>query len=129
MAFGLYKPGQGYWVRVMTATVAAVVALAASAWLWRTLQAVQPPVDAWKITVRPAAGTAAVGDSITLMSAPTSTSAAAAIGSGIVKVVETVGSTATVTLGDFKQVGSATPTGAHDAAPGPLGSATLAGPI
>ena len=129
MAFGLYKPGQGYWVRVLTATVAAVVALAASAWLWSTLQPIQPPVRAWMVVVRPATGTAAPGDSITLMSAATSDSAAAAIGTGTVETVSIEGSTATMSLTAFQQAGATTPSSAHDVTPGPSGRATLRGPI
>lgn len=34
MALGLYKPGQGYWVRVLTATLLGVVTLATGAWVW-----------------------------------------------------------------------------------------------
>jgi len=34
MAFGLYKPGQGYWTRVMTAIGAGTLGLAAAAWVW-----------------------------------------------------------------------------------------------
>lgn len=34
MAFGIYKPGQGYWVRVMTAVMLGVLTLAAAAWLF-----------------------------------------------------------------------------------------------
>jgi len=33
MTFGIYKPGQGYWVRVLTATMIGVLFLAAAAWL------------------------------------------------------------------------------------------------
>jgi preprotein translocase SecE subunit len=129
MAFGLYKPGQGYWVRVMTATVAAIVALAAAAWLWRTLQPIQPPVKAWTVEVRPATGTAGVGDTVALMSAATPTTPAASIGSGVVQTVSIEGLTARVTLGDFKKAGSTEPSVAKSVAPGPAGAATLAGPI
>jgi preprotein translocase SecE subunit len=129
MAFGLYKPGQGYWVRVMTATVAAIVALAAAAWLWRTLQPIQPPVKAWTVEVRPASGTAVVGDTIALMSAATPTAPAASIGSGVVQTVSIEGTTARLTLGEFRQAGSTAPTAAKSVAPGPAGAATLAGPI
>jgi preprotein translocase SecE subunit len=38
MAFGIYKPGQGYWVRVLTAAFAGILVLAAAGWLWGQLQ-------------------------------------------------------------------------------------------
>ncbi|MCC6660744.1 MAG: preprotein translocase subunit SecE [Phycisphaerales bacterium] len=129
MAFGLYKPGQGYWVRVMTAAVAAVVALAASAWLWRTLQVIEPPVSTWTVIVRPATGTAALGDLVTLLSAPTSSGPASPLGTGIVQVAAQQGEATTVTLADFKAVGSASATGAREVAPAVGSAATLAGPI
>lgn len=34
MALGIHKPGQGYWVRVMTATIVGVLTVATAAWAW-----------------------------------------------------------------------------------------------
>lgn len=34
MALGIYKPKEGYWVRVMTACLVAALALACAGWLW-----------------------------------------------------------------------------------------------
>lgn len=34
MAVGIYKPGQGYWVRVLTACMMGMLTLAAAGWLW-----------------------------------------------------------------------------------------------
>ncbi len=34
MALGIYKPGQGYWVRVLTATLIALATIAVGAWAW-----------------------------------------------------------------------------------------------
>lgn len=34
MALGIYKPGQGYWVRVMTATLIGLATLAVAGWGW-----------------------------------------------------------------------------------------------
>jgi len=72
MAFGIYKPGQGYWVRVLTATFAGVIILAAGAWLWgqldRTAQSL--PKAAWTFNVSPAAGSAAPGQAVALYGDP-----------------------------------------------------------
>jgi preprotein translocase SecE subunit len=38
MAFGIYKPGQGYWVRVLTAAFAGVLLLFGAQWLWGQLE-------------------------------------------------------------------------------------------
>lgn len=52
MALGLYKPGQGYWVRVLTATVLGVITLLACTWLWRQVEAYQPPIREWNVGVQ-----------------------------------------------------------------------------
>jgi preprotein translocase SecE subunit len=69
MAFGLYKPGQGYWVRVLSATMAGVVILAAAAWLWNELEKAGQyiPHPTWTLTLAPgASGTVAPGQTIEL---------------------------------------------------------------
>ena len=43
MAFAIYKPGQGYWTRVLTAVGAGTLVLAGAAWLWRQLSVVDGP--------------------------------------------------------------------------------------
>ena len=37
MALGLYKPGQGYWTRVMSAVGWGTIILMGAAWLWNLL--------------------------------------------------------------------------------------------
>ena len=39
MAFAVYKPGQGYWTRVLTAIGAGVLVLAGVVWIWEELGA------------------------------------------------------------------------------------------
>lgn len=41
MTYGIYKPGQGYWTRVMTACGGGLLALAGGAWLWGQLGAIE----------------------------------------------------------------------------------------
>jgi preprotein translocase SecE subunit len=55
MALGLYKPGQGYWVRVLTATMAGIIVLAGCAWLWAELDKASRfiPRPTWIITLDP----------------------------------------------------------------------------
>jgi preprotein translocase SecE subunit len=71
MAFGLYKPGQGYWVRVLAATFAGVLLLAASAWLWTQLEGAGRliPHPTWTITVGSPTGEAVPGQRIGFQSA------------------------------------------------------------
>lgn len=49
MSFGLYKPGQGYWVRVMTAAMIAVITFATAGWLMGQMSVLADklPVRAW----------------------------------------------------------------------------------
>jgi preprotein translocase SecE subunit len=49
MALGFYKPGQGYWVRVMTAAMIAVITFATAGWLMGQMAvlAEKLPVRAW----------------------------------------------------------------------------------
>ena len=72
MALGIYKPGQGYWVRVMTAVMLGVVTLAAAAWLFGEGQklAGSLPQSRWAVSMAqaqadaelPAPGTAVVAE-------------------------------------------------------------------
>ncbi|MCX5659576.1 MAG: preprotein translocase subunit SecE [Planctomycetota bacterium] len=41
MSLAIYKPGQGYWTRVLTAVGAAIMVLSGVAWLWRQLGVVR----------------------------------------------------------------------------------------
>lgn len=69
MAFGLYKPGQGYWVRVLTATGAGILVLALAGWLWQRLEVASArviPISAWQVTLSPAEGEVSAGQSVSL---------------------------------------------------------------
>lgn len=72
MAFGIYKPGQGYWVRVLTATFVGVLVLAAALWVWAEMEklADKLPKSAYVITVLPATGGAAPGQTVALLAEP-----------------------------------------------------------
>jgi len=49
MSFGLYKPGQGYWVRVMTAAAIAILTFATAGWLMGQMSVLADklPVRTW----------------------------------------------------------------------------------
>jgi preprotein translocase subunit SecE len=68
MALGLYKPGQGYWVRVMTAVAAGLLILATAAWLWKIVEVVPLPTTGWNLAVRGVTGQAAEGQAVDLVS-------------------------------------------------------------
>ena len=41
MIAGIYKPGQGYWTRTLTAIAVGVLALMGAVWLWDVLKAIR----------------------------------------------------------------------------------------
>lgn len=55
MARGVYKPGQGYWVRTMSAVFIGALVLAAAAWAYAEAAVFEDalPVEKWSMTTRP----------------------------------------------------------------------------
>lgn len=51
MSLGIYKQGQGYWVRVLTAAVAGVLIISAAAWGWGQAGIVRLPARQWTISL------------------------------------------------------------------------------
>lgn len=47
----IYKGGQGYWVRMMTAVLAGVMVTAIAGWLWQQMAVVPLPTPRWALTV------------------------------------------------------------------------------
>ncbi|HVU65307.1 MAG TPA: preprotein translocase subunit SecE [Phycisphaerales bacterium] len=83
MSFGIYKPGQGYWVRVMTAALIAVLALAAAGWLVKQMQLVAEklPRTVWAMTLdKGLAETPAEGTGVTLYARGTTDNPGAEVG-------------------------------------------------
>ena len=52
MALAIYKPGQGYWTRVMSAVFGGVLVLAAAVWLYGQALLIPLPDRAWSTTYR-----------------------------------------------------------------------------
>lgn len=48
----IYKPGQGFWVRLMTATLASLLIVAGAAWIWTQLGVIQLPMPKWTMSIR-----------------------------------------------------------------------------
>lgn len=46
--FSLYKPGQGYWTRVLSAIGAGTLVLAGVGWLWAEMQRIQTNTVYWQ---------------------------------------------------------------------------------
>lgn len=72
MALGIYKPGQGYWVRVLTATAVGIVSLATALYLYQQMGVVASklPRTLWTVTVTAPQGEAKAGDHVVLMGRP-----------------------------------------------------------
>lgn len=87
-SFGIYKFGQGYWVRMMTAVFAGVLALSTAGWAWRSLEAVRPPTPSWILNLEAVSsgGTPKAGELVTLLD--TSKTPADKVAAATVKSVE-----------------------------------------
>ncbi|MCA9288184.1 MAG: preprotein translocase subunit SecE [Phycisphaerales bacterium] len=51
MSMGIYKPGQGYWVRMMTAIAVGILFLAGAAWVWQSVERISPPLKGYNVLV------------------------------------------------------------------------------
>jgi hypothetical protein len=95
---GLFKYGQGYWVRVMTAVLGALLILSGAGWAYREAGAVDIPVASWSISVKAMKGELAKGQTVTIMGEG-SKGEEVQIGTGTVLSVQKTGdSTGTVSV-------------------------------
>src|SRR5262245_7296240 len=88
MNVGIYKPGQGYWVRVLTATLIGVLTLAAAGWVFSQmgLVAEKLPRTVWVLKLNAGLPTPpAEGESVTLMSKATTDSPSKDVGTASVR--------------------------------------------
>ncbi len=72
MSFGIYKQGQGYWVRVLTAAFIAVITLFAAGWMaGQTARfEAQLPRSTYAYSIGSPEGSVNPGDRVTLVAAP-----------------------------------------------------------
>ena len=130
MAFGLYKPGQGYWVRVLAATMAGVLIAAASAWLWNELEKAGAyiPAPTWSMNLSGGAtGTAAPGQTVELLGDVVSGGQRDDIGTAVVRSFDA--GSGMMTVGDIRPKAPKTEqdtTQTTAVGPGPAGGATIA---
>jgi len=66
VSFGIYKLGQGYWVRVLTAIAIAAIFLSAAAWLYSELGAIRPPAKGYSLAIRDGSGSVQPGQTVEL---------------------------------------------------------------
>lgn len=105
MALVIYKPGQGYWTRVMTAVFAGVLVLAAAGWLYSQALLVPLPERAWSASYRVAADFAA-GQPVELLG-ESATGERPVLGTATVERVEASAGSGTVTVVGPEMVGQA----------------------
>jgi len=67
MSFGIYKQGQGYWVRVITAAFIGVLIISAAAWGWGQAGAIRLPARIWTFSINNVHGQLSPGDTVELM--------------------------------------------------------------
>ncbi len=66
MSLGVYKPGQGYWTRVLTAVGMGALALSGALWLYQQIAAYPVPQSTWALRVSATEGAPASGQALTL---------------------------------------------------------------
>ncbi|MEQ8845145.1 MAG: preprotein translocase subunit SecE [Phycisphaerales bacterium] len=106
MALAIYKPGQGYWTRTMTAVFAGVLVLAAAAWLYGQALLIPLPDRAW-ITSYSVAADFEPGERVELLGA-SGLGARPVVGTATVETVDASATSGTVTLVDYELQGEAT---------------------
>ena len=77
MNFGVYKPGQGYWVRMLTAVFAGALVLSGALWAWAQATRYVPPTPTWKLSFVAVEGTLAEGVQVDFYEPTTDLDAAA----------------------------------------------------
>ncbi len=87
MALGLYKPGQGYWIRVMTACLIGLIAVASAGWLWTQgdLIASKLPKAGYTLGVRGTTGEPVSGQTVELLGPGDAAGAQPVIGTATVR--------------------------------------------
>lgn len=85
MSIGLYKPGQGYWMRVLTAAGVGVMFMFGAVWGWGQAQAVRLPAKHWTFSTSAGRGEPAVGDTVVMLRYKGSDTTPSVFGSGVVE--------------------------------------------
>ncbi len=105
MSFGIYKQGQGYWVRVMTAAFVGVLIISAAAWGWGQAGAVRLPARTWTFVVTSVEGQTSPGQAVELLvydETSQSPDATKVLGTAIVEeFIPGKRSAATIVVGSF----------------------------
>ena len=76
MNIGIRKPGQGYWVRVLTAIFAGALVLSGALWAWTQATAYTPPMPTWTLELGAIEGSLVEGVQIDIYEPPADAGAA-----------------------------------------------------
>ncbi len=101
MALAIHKPGQGYWVRMLTAAIIALLSISLAMFLWNQAPAVvdRLPKQLWNAGLAPGVtANIPAGTAVNLLAAPTATAPAEIIGTGLL----TATTSTTVSLDNVK---------------------------
>lgn len=107
MAIGIYKPGQGYWTRVLTATAIGIFTLATAAWAYKQMAVVADklPRNVWVMSVQnPTGAVPPAGTQVTLLgeAAPGSSGPGETIGTAVLQGFDA--SSQEIRIDEFKAV-------------------------
>jgi preprotein translocase SecE subunit len=104
----VYKYGQGYWVRMMTAVLSGVMFLSCAAWAWGELEKVHIPTPRWQLPLSVVTGTPpSVGQTVTIMKA--TDAQPTVLGTGVVESFDKEGNRATMRIANVSLNGVANP--------------------
>ncbi|HED54172.1 MAG TPA: hypothetical protein ENJ00_08230, partial [Phycisphaerales bacterium] len=67
MNIGIYKPGQGYWVRVLSAVFLGSLVLSGAMWGWSQAGAFTPPTPTWEVDLAAVRGEFTPGAQVNLL--------------------------------------------------------------
>lgn len=87
MNLGIYKPGQGYWVRVMTAVLVALVTILLAWWINEQGKALAEflPKNTWNAAVDLASGSVTPGGTVDLSARPNESGQSPVIGTAVLE--------------------------------------------
>ncbi len=110
MDIGIYKQGQGYWVRVLTAIGAGVLVLACCAWVWAELATVDLPAKGWQVRLDVVDGEVQPGQTIELLERSTVPGEGFIVtGTAAVNDVQLDGRDGNISIGSVQMQGISTP--------------------
>ncbi len=105
MALGIYKPGQGYWVRVLTAVGAGALVLASAAWAFGQAVNIQLPARAYTFELDSSPAGWEGGSAVSLMSIDPNNGDQTLVGTGVIETISSTGAGSLVTVADVSLTG------------------------